>query len=84
MSGKEESTRVIEGSGRVYRVVEGSGRVKEGFERVYTGQKGFWKGLDGSRGMGYPQKALRGSIPDPYLEPSTRTWSHFVGIFRQN
>jgi len=30
-----------------------------------------------------PQKALRGGIPDPYLEPLTRTWSHFVGIYRQ-
>ena len=30
-----------------------------------------------------PQKALRGGIPDPYLEPLTRTCSHFVGIYRQ-
>ena len=30
-----------------------------------------------------PQKALRRGIPDPYLEPLTRTWSHFVGIYRQ-
>jgi len=29
------------------------------------------------------QKALRGGILDPYLEPLTRTWSHFVGIYRQ-
>ena len=31
-----------------------------------------------------PQKALCGGrIPDPYLEPLTRTWSHFVGIYRR-
>ena len=30
-----------------------------------------------------PQKALCGGIPDPFLEPLTRTWSHFVGIYRQ-
>ena len=30
-----------------------------------------------------PQKALREGIPDPYLEPLTHTWSHFVGIDRQ-
>ena len=30
-----------------------------------------------------PQKALCGGIPDPYLEPLTRCWSHFVGIYRQ-
>jgi len=31
-----------------------------------------------------PQKALCGGIPDPYLEPLTRSWSHFVGIYCQN
>ena len=36
----------------------------------------------GFRSQG-PQKALCGGIPDPYLEPLTRTWSHFVGIYRQ-
>jgi len=30
-----------------------------------------------------PQKALRGGIPDPYLEPLTRSWSHFVGVYCQ-
>ena len=30
-----------------------------------------------------PQKALRGGIPGPYLEPLTRTWSHLVGIYCQ-
>ena len=30
-----------------------------------------------------PHKALRGGIPYPYLEPLTRTWSRFVGIYRQ-
>ena len=30
-----------------------------------------------------PQKALCGGIPDPYLEPLTRCWSHFLGIYRQ-
>ena len=36
----------------------------------------------GVRGA-YPQKALCGGIPDPFLEPLTRSWSHFVGIYRQ-
>ena len=27
----------------------------------------------------YPQKALCGGIPDPYLEPLTRSLSHFGG-----
>ena len=30
-----------------------------------------------------PQKALCGGIPDPCLEPLTRYWSHFVGVYRQ-
>ena len=30
-----------------------------------------------------PQKALSGGIPCPFLEPSARSWSHFVGIYRQ-
>ena len=30
-----------------------------------------------------PQKALCGGIPDPFLEPLTRSWSHFVGIYCQ-
>jgi len=33
--------------------------------------------------LGFPQKALCGGIPDPYLEPLTRCWSHFVGVYRQ-
>ena len=31
----------------------------------------------------HPQKALCGGIPDPFLEPLTRSWSHFVGVYRQ-
>ena len=31
-----------------------------------------------------PQKALRGGIPCSFLEPFARSWSHFVGIYRQN
>ena len=31
-----------------------------------------------------PQKALCGGIPSSFLEPSPRSWSHFVGIYRQN
>ena len=31
-----------------------------------------------------PQKALCGGIPCPFLEPLARSWSHFVGIYRQN
>ena len=30
-----------------------------------------------------PQKALCGGIPFPFLEPSPRSWSHFVGVYRQ-
>ena len=30
-----------------------------------------------------PQKALCGGIPSSFLEPSPRSWSHFVGIYRQ-
>ena len=30
-----------------------------------------------------PQKALRGGIPGLFLEPLGRSWSHFVGIYRQ-
>jgi hypothetical protein len=30
------------------------------------------------------QKALCGGIPCPFLEPLARSWSHFVGIYRQN
>jgi hypothetical protein len=30
-----------------------------------------------------PQKALCGGIPSPFLEPSPRSWSHFVGVYRQ-
>ena len=30
-----------------------------------------------------PQKALCGGIPCPFLEPLARSWSHFVGIYRQ-
>ena len=37
-----------------------------------------WAALDSD-----PQKALCGGIPDPYLEPLTRCWSHFVGVYRQ-
>ena len=31
----------------------------------------------------YPQKTLCGGIPCPFLEPLARSWSHFVGIYRQ-
>jgi len=31
----------------------------------------------------YPQKALCGGIPCPFLEPLARSWSHCVGIYRQ-
>ena len=31
----------------------------------------------------HPQKAPCGGIPDPFLEPLTRSWSHFVGVHRQ-
>ena len=31
-----------------------------------------------------PQKALCGGIPCPFLEPLALSWSHFVGIYRQN
>jgi hypothetical protein len=30
-----------------------------------------------------PQRALCGGIPSSFLEPSLRSWSHFVGIYRQ-
>ena len=30
-----------------------------------------------------PQKALRGGIPRSFLEPSGRSWIHFVGNYRQ-
>ena len=30
-----------------------------------------------------PQKELRGGIPGAVLEPLGRSWSHFVGIYRQ-
>ena len=30
-----------------------------------------------------PQKALSGGIPTSFLEPLGRSWSHFVGIYRQ-
>ena len=33
---------------------------------------------------GPPQKALRGGIPRSFLEPLGHSWSHFVGICRQN
>ena len=33
---------------------------------------------------GCPQKAVCGGIPCPFLEPLARSWSHFVGIYRQN
>ena len=32
---------------------------------------------------GGPQKALCGGIPGAVLEPLVRSWSHFVGIYRQ-
>ena len=31
-----------------------------------------------------PQRALCGGIPCSFLEPFARSWSHFVGIYRQN
>jgi hypothetical protein len=30
-----------------------------------------------------PRKPLCGGIPSPFLEPSPRSWSHFVGVYRQ-
>ena len=33
--------------------------------------------------MPVPQKALSGGIPRSFLEPLGRSWSHFVGIYRQ-
>ena len=30
-----------------------------------------------------PREALRGGIPWSFLEPLGRSWSHFVGIYRQ-
>ena len=31
----------------------------------------------------YPREALRGGIPVSFLKPLCRSWSHFVGIYRQ-
>ena len=31
----------------------------------------------------WPRKPLCGGIPSPFLEPSPRSWSHFVGVYRQ-
>ena len=31
-----------------------------------------------------PRETLRGGIPGAVLEPLVRSWSHFVGIYRQN
>ena len=33
--------------------------------------------------LAIPQKAHRGGIPGAVLEPLVRSWSHFVGIYRQ-
>jgi len=30
-----------------------------------------------------PREALCGGIPGSFLEPLVRSWSHFVGIYRQ-
>ena len=35
------------------------------------------------RTSGCPQKALRGGIPRSFLEPLGRSWSRFVGMYRQ-
>ena len=37
-----------------------------------------------ARSMGAPREALRGGISTSFLEPSYRSWGHFVGIYRQN
>ena len=42
---------------------------------------GFSDGITEERDV--PQKALCGGIPSPFLEPSPRSWSHFVGVYRQ-
>ena len=36
-----------------------------------------------TRYSSYPQRALCRGIPSSFLEPSLRSWSHFVGIYRQ-
>ena len=33
--------------------------------------------------VGVPRETLRGGIPGAVLEPLVRSWSHFVGIYRQ-
>ena len=49
--------------------------------------QGLGVGVQGSRrsasASGGPQKSLCGGIPDSYLEPLTRCWSHFVGSYFQ-
>ena len=35
------------------------------------------------RASAFPQKALRGVVPGPFLEPLVRAWSYFGGICRQ-
>ena len=35
------------------------------------------------KGVIAPHKVLCGGIPCPCLEPLARSWSHFVGIYRQ-
>ena len=40
--------------------------------------------LGGGDQVGFPQKALcGGGIPCSFLEPFARSWSHFVGVYRQ-
>ena len=36
-----------------------------------------------SRKRGRQREALRGGIPDSFLEPLVRSWSHFGGIYRR-
>ena len=51
-------------------------------EMVVTGGVGLRRGAN-QRRVSDPQKALCGGIPSPFLEPSPRSWSHFVGVYRQ-
>ena len=45
-------------------------------------KKSICPGL-GSRMGSNPQKSLRGGIPVSFSEPLCRSWSHFVGVYRQ-
>ena len=70
-------------SRRSAEVAQRSGIVSSVLDGACSVQGPARRACPATRDTEYPRKHLCGGIPCPFLEPLARSWSHFVGVYRQ-